>query len=98
MALYSLVISKVTSSIPEKGGQLIAAIHLKLVCKILRKIANGEPLTRMVGHGLLVLRGTPIIHMEVTMSNEPLQVNVAVLTDSLFTPHILCNSFDYYFK
>ena len=89
---------KVTSSIPEKGGQLIAAIHLKLVCKVLRKIANGEPLTRIVGHGLLVLRGVSIIHMKVTMSNEPLQVNVAVLTDSLFTPDILCNSFDYYFR
>ena len=100
MALNGSKPYKVRSSIPEKAGQLITAIHLKLVCKVLTKIASGEPLTKIVGHGLLVFRGISIIHMymEVVMSNEPLQVNVAVLTDSLFTPDILCNSFDYYFR
>ena len=66
---------KASSSIIKKVGQLVAAIHLKLVCKALRKIVRNESFVKIVGHGLSQ-------YMDVMFSEEPLQVDVSILTDS----------------
>ena len=85
----------VNSSIVEKGGELVAAIHLSLVCRALRKFRQGIKVTQVVGHGLLIHRATAVVHMEVRLSQSTLQVEANVLADGHLNAELLCKSFKY---
>ena len=83
------------SSIVEKGGELVASMHLSLVCQALRRIVRGDKFGEVSTHGLLIHRHTAVSHLIVTLSMSRLRVQVNVLVDGHLTKEVLCNSFNY---
>ena len=56
------------SKIPNKGGQLVAAIHQSILAKLLRKLyKNKEIILRLRGHGLYIHKITGAIHFQVVL-------------------------------
>jgi len=80
----------------EKGGELVAAIHQGLVCKALRRISKGQSICNLVGNGLLIDRGTVVIHYKVTFGMCKLQVQAHILRDCMLDAEGLCNCFTYF--
>jgi len=82
------------SALIEKVGELVASIHMSLVCKVLRNVCSGEQFSIMKGHGLLVHRSTAIVHIEVTLSEDILHVRAVTLAEGI-QEEIMCQCFEY---
>ena len=83
------------SSIVEKGGELVASMHLSLVCQALRRIVHDDDFTEVSTHGLLIHRQTSVAHFKVTLGLSRLHVEANILVDGYLTKEVLCNSFHY---
>ena len=55
------------SFIPDKDGELVAALHASLVCRALRRWKQGKVFYPLTAHGLRIHRTVGIIHIEVTL-------------------------------
>ena len=82
--------------VTEKLGQLVAAVHQGLVCKALRKINRGEELSCLTGNGLLIDRGTSVIHVQIKLTTEKLKVYANLLHEATLDVDSLCNCIHYF--
>lgn len=62
------------SSIVEKDGELVASMHLLLVCQALRKLIHGVNFNDISTHGLLIHRQASVTHFIVTLRPNKLHV------------------------
>lgn len=83
------------SFIPDKAGELVAALHASLVCRALRRCKREKVFYPLTAHGLHIHRTVGIIHIEVTLSQETMQVIATELFEGSLSPEYLCPSINY---
>jgi len=89
---------KSDSSLSEKAGELVATLHTSLACQALRMYTNKKKVTSLTAHGLFMHRATEVIHVDVTLSKQSINVNATQLFDGILSPEILCETMKYFMK
>jgi len=70
---------------------------MSLVCRALRKYTEGKALVcPLTGHGLQIHKNSGIIHFELFLSEEKLQVKATNIFDGQLTPPYLCSAINYF--
>ena len=63
------------SFLPDKAGELMAALHTSLVCRTLRRYTKKKEVNSLTAHGLHIHRTVGITHVEVTLSKNRIQIS-----------------------
>lgn len=87
---------KPDSSLLEKAGELVAALHTSLACRALRMYTKKKKVTSLTAHGLFMHRAAGIHHLDVTLSKQKINVNATQLFDGILSPEILCKTMKYF--
>ena len=84
------------SCIPEKAGELVAAIHLSLASRALRRYVKGKDVRfPLIGHGFQVHKLTGFIHLKVILNEVKMEVEAKSLCDGQLSASILCSCLEY---
>jgi len=83
---------KQDSFLPNKSGELVAALHTSLACKALRKYYRGEEFDSLKAHGLFIHRAVRICLITVTLSKEqPMEITAKLLVNGVSSPQLFCS-------
>lgn len=79
--------------IPEKGGELFAAVHHHIVASCLSSLAAGKQITPpFLGNGLLLTKNYGIWKMMISIGEDNMNMNVEIFQEGSVTPAALCNA------
>ena len=87
------------STIPNKAGELVAAIHQSVHAKVLRRLKkNKEIRFPLMGHGLYVHKLTGTIHFELTFPDSVgsrMTVKATTFEDGIVSEQSLCSAINF---
>ena len=78
------------SFVPDKAGELVAALHNQLVCRTLRRCVMGKVFRPLSAHGLYMHRAIGIIHITVTISEASMGITATNIFEGTLCPGFLC--------
>jgi len=87
------------AQLPEKIGDLVASLHFLLVCKILRRIINGNEGTELIAvYGLLLDKTIDCAHCKMIRRTElpgklTMLVEICSAIGEWLMPNLLCHHF-----
>ena len=80
---------KTGSFLPNKIGELAAALHTCVSCRALRKYIKKVRFDSVTAHGLFIHRAMGTIHMTVTISKTaPIEITAKQLVDGMLSPDL----------
>ena len=86
------------SAIPNKAGELVAAIHQSVHAKVLRRLKkNKEIHFPLIGHGLYVHKLTGTIHLELKFPSvgSHMTVKATIFEDGIVSGQSLCSAINF---
>ena len=86
------------SSMYEKVGELVGALHSSLACRAIQKYINNESVNSLVSDGLHIHRAHRVYHLKVTLSKNTLCIDATLLHCGLLNERILCAIMKYYIE
>ena len=78
------------SFLTEKVGELMAALHNSLACRAMRKYTTRRKVHPLTACGLHIHRAVGISYVEVTLSEQPIEIKAIQLVDGVLCPGVFC--------
>ena len=87
---------KVGSSLTEKVAELMTALHTGLACRALRRYVKGKKVCSLTAHGLHIHRGLGVTYLQVTLSEQPIEIQATQLIDGIVNAEIFCSAIEFF--
>lgn len=80
----------------NKVSELVAALHTSLVCQALRRYTIGKKSDSLTAHGLHIHRTIGIIHIQLTLSKNTMEIAATYLVNGIVHPEVFCVVMKYF--